>query len=138
MWSGSRCKWFCCSEVKSLVSSRAVIYNQVIGNDNLIMGSCHVAHDCKVGNNNIFANGTLLGGHVVVEVRHKFNKSYCLVVVEAQFVLNKFRCLINVGLCSHRRSYCFSSVLPYWLFLFCWRRFCGMIIASLLIQMHDH
>lgn len=38
----------------------------VIGNKNLIMGSCHVAHDCKIGNNNIFANGTLLGGHVVV------------------------------------------------------------------------
>ncbi|XP_024017216.1 probable acyl-[acyl-carrier-protein]--UDP-N-acetylglucosamine O-acyltransferase, mitochondrial [Morus notabilis] len=38
----------------------------VIGNNNLIMGSCHIAHDCKVGNNNIFANGTLLGGHVVV------------------------------------------------------------------------
>lgn len=34
------------------------------------MGSCHIAHDCKVGNNNIFANNTLFGGHVVVEVRH--------------------------------------------------------------------
>ncbi|ONK72949.1 uncharacterized protein A4U43_C04F25260 [Asparagus officinalis] len=39
----------------------------VIGDNNLIMGSCHIAHDCKVGNNNIFANGTLFGGHVVVE-----------------------------------------------------------------------
>ncbi|KAG9456542.1 hypothetical protein H6P81_001050 [Aristolochia fimbriata] len=39
----------------------------VIGNNNLIMGSCHIAHDCKVGNNNIFANNTLLAGHVVVE-----------------------------------------------------------------------
>ncbi|KAM6583405.1 hypothetical protein CsatB_010407 [Cannabis sativa] len=39
----------------------------VIGNNNLIMGSCHIAHDCKVGNSNIFANGTLLAGHVVVE-----------------------------------------------------------------------
>jgi acyl-[acyl carrier protein]--UDP-N-acetylglucosamine O-acyltransferase len=32
------------------------------------MGSCHIAHDCKVGNNNIFANNTLLAGHVMVEV----------------------------------------------------------------------
>lgn len=32
------------------------------------MGSCHIAHDCKVGNNIIFANNTLLAGHVVVEV----------------------------------------------------------------------
>ncbi|CAK9144114.1 unnamed protein product [Ilex paraguariensis] len=39
----------------------------VIGDNNLIMGSCHVAHDCQVGNNNIFANNTLLAGHVVVE-----------------------------------------------------------------------
>ncbi|KAG0577251.1 hypothetical protein KC19_5G142000 [Ceratodon purpureus] len=39
----------------------------VIGDDNLIMGSCHVAHDCKLGNHNILANGTLIGGHVVLE-----------------------------------------------------------------------
>ncbi|XP_055801033.1 probable acyl-[acyl-carrier-protein]--UDP-N-acetylglucosamine O-acyltransferase, mitochondrial isoform X4 [Solanum dulcamara] len=39
----------------------------VIGDNNLIMGSCHIAHDCKVGNNNILANSTLLAGHVVVE-----------------------------------------------------------------------
>ncbi|ESW24914.1 hypothetical protein PHAVU_004G171500 [Phaseolus vulgaris] len=39
----------------------------VIGNGNLIMGSCHIAHDCKIGNNNIFANNTLLAGHVEVE-----------------------------------------------------------------------
>lgn len=32
------------------------------------MGSCHIAHDCKVGDHNIFANNTLLAGHVVVEV----------------------------------------------------------------------
>lgn len=32
------------------------------------MGSCHIAHDCKIGNYNIFANDTLLAGHVVVEV----------------------------------------------------------------------
>lgn len=39
----------------------------VIGNGNFIMGSCHIAHDCKIGNNNIFANNTLLAGHVEVE-----------------------------------------------------------------------
>ncbi|KAL0925631.1 hypothetical protein M5K25_003996 [Dendrobium thyrsiflorum] len=39
----------------------------VIGDGNLIMGSCHIAHDCKVGNNNIFANNTLFAGHVVIE-----------------------------------------------------------------------
>ncbi|KAL3322966.1 hypothetical protein AABB24_040187, partial [Solanum stoloniferum] len=39
----------------------------VIGDNNLIMGCCHIAHDCKVGSNNILANSTLLAGHVVVE-----------------------------------------------------------------------
>lgn len=45
-----------------------VFCDQVIGNNNLIMGSCHIAHDCKIGNSIIFANNTLLAGHVVVEV----------------------------------------------------------------------
>lgn len=40
---------------------------KVIGDNNLIMGSCHIAHDCRIGNNNIFANNTLFAGHVVVE-----------------------------------------------------------------------
>ncbi|KAJ0240664.1 Hexapeptide repeat-containing protein [Hirschfeldia incana] len=39
----------------------------VIGDNNLIMGSCHIAHDCKIGDRNIFANNTLLAGHVIVE-----------------------------------------------------------------------
>ncbi|KAL9250153.1 putative acyl-[acyl-carrier-protein]--UDP-N-acetylglucosamine O-acyltransferase, mitochondrial [Drosera capensis] len=42
--------------------------NRVIGNNNLIMGTCHIAHDCKIGDKNILANGTLLAGHVVVEL----------------------------------------------------------------------
>lgn len=45
---------------------------QVIGDNNLIMGSCHIAHDCTIGNNNIFANNTLFAGHVVVEVSTDF------------------------------------------------------------------
>ena len=38
-----------------------------LGHDNFIMAYCHVAHDCQVGNNTIFANGTSLAGHVTVE-----------------------------------------------------------------------
>ena len=37
-----------------------------IGNNNFIMAYCHVAHDCIVGNNTIFANGSSLAGHVEV------------------------------------------------------------------------
>lgn len=35
-----------------------------IGDGNLLMVGCHVAHDCVVGNNGFFANSALLGGHV--------------------------------------------------------------------------
>jgi len=39
----------------------------VIGNDNLFMAYCHVAHDCVIGNRVIMANGSTLAGHVLVE-----------------------------------------------------------------------
>jgi UDP-N-acetylglucosamine acyltransferase len=39
----------------------------VIGNDNLFMAYCHVAHDCVVANRVIMANGSTLAGHVEVE-----------------------------------------------------------------------
>jgi UDP-N-acetylglucosamine acyltransferase len=38
-----------------------------IGNRNLFMAYAHVAHDCQVGNETIFANGATLAGHVLVE-----------------------------------------------------------------------
>jgi UDP-N-acetylglucosamine acyltransferase len=38
-----------------------------IGNHNLLMMYCHIAHDCILGNYNIIANGATLGGHVVIE-----------------------------------------------------------------------
>ncbi|MBL1275438.1 MAG: acyl-ACP--UDP-N-acetylglucosamine O-acyltransferase [Ectothiorhodospiraceae bacterium] len=38
-----------------------------VGDDNWIMAAVHFAHDCRVGNNGIFANNTTLAGHVVVE-----------------------------------------------------------------------
>lgn len=37
-----------------------------VGNDNWIMAYVHLAHDCQVGNNTIFANNTQLAGHVQV------------------------------------------------------------------------
>ncbi len=39
----------------------------VIGNNNLIMAYCHVAHDCFLGNNIIMSNTTQLAGEVVVD-----------------------------------------------------------------------
>ena len=37
-----------------------------IGDDNLLMAYCHIAHDCEVGSNNVFANNAGIAGHVVV------------------------------------------------------------------------
>ena len=38
-----------------------------VGNHNLLMMYCHIAHDCIVGNRNVIANGATLGGHVTIE-----------------------------------------------------------------------
>ena len=39
----------------------------VIGDRNLIMAYCHVAHDCFIGNKCIMANAATLAGHVTLE-----------------------------------------------------------------------
>jgi UDP-N-acetylglucosamine acyltransferase len=39
----------------------------IIGNNNLLMISSHVAHDCNIGNNVVIANNVPLGGHVTIE-----------------------------------------------------------------------
>ena len=38
-----------------------------IGNNNLFMVYCHVAHDCNVFNNIVLANNVQVGGHVEIE-----------------------------------------------------------------------
>ena len=38
-----------------------------IGNNNLLMVYCHVAHDCNLGNNIVLANNVQVGGHVKIE-----------------------------------------------------------------------
>ncbi len=37
-----------------------------IGDRNMLMANCHVAHNCQVRNNVVLVNGVLLGGHVHV------------------------------------------------------------------------
>jgi UDP-N-acetylglucosamine acyltransferase len=37
-----------------------------IGNQNLLMAYCHVAHDCQVGNGVVMANVATLAGHVTI------------------------------------------------------------------------
>ena len=37
-----------------------------IGNNNMLMAYCHIAHDCKVGSNIVLANVVTLAGHVEI------------------------------------------------------------------------
>ena len=62
-----------------------------LGNDNWIMAYVHLAHDCQIGNNTIFANNTTLAGHVEVgdyaifggfSGAHQFCKIGCIVFWE--------------------------------------------------------
>ena len=39
----------------------------VLGSRNLVMATAHVAHDCRLGDDIILANGATLGGHVEIE-----------------------------------------------------------------------
>jgi UDP-N-acetylglucosamine acyltransferase len=50
----------------------------VIGNDNFLMATSHVGHNCKLADNVILANGALLGGHVEVG-NHVFLSGNCVV-----------------------------------------------------------
>ena len=38
-----------------------------IGNNNLLMVYCHVAHDCNISNNIVLANNVQVGGHVTIQ-----------------------------------------------------------------------
>lgn len=38
-----------------------------VGNNNWVMAYVHIAHDCMIGNDNIFANNASLAGHVIID-----------------------------------------------------------------------
>jgi len=38
-----------------------------LGSDNVLLASCHVAHDCVLGDHIVMSNGVVLAGHVIVE-----------------------------------------------------------------------
>jgi UDP-N-acetylglucosamine acyltransferase len=97
-----------------------------IGSDNLFMAQSHVAHDCRIGNHVIFANGASLAGHVVVEdyatlgayagihqfcrvARHAFIGAFSVVVKDAlpyaRTVGNHARCFGQNTLGLRRRGF---------------------------------
>lgn len=38
-----------------------------IGSDNVLLATCHVAHDCLLGSHIVMSNGAVVAGHVVIE-----------------------------------------------------------------------
>src|SRR5271169_192075 len=68
-----------------------------IGNDNFIMTSGHIAHNCKVGNQTVIASCVLLGGYVEIEDQaflsggvlvHQFSKVGRLAMVSGNTRVN--------------------------------------------------
>lgn len=53
----------CCTLNRGTVQDKG---KTVIGDDNWIMAYVHIAHDCIIGNNTIFANNATLAGHVEI------------------------------------------------------------------------
>jgi len=74
-----------------------------IGNDNFIMAYVHIAHDCHVANQTIFANGASLAGHVNVE-DYAILGGFSLI---HQFCNIGAHCITGIG------AVCFKDVPPY-------------------------
>lgn len=74
-----------------------------IGDDNFIMAYAHIAHDCHVANQTIFANGASLGGHVKVD-DYAILGGFSLI---HQFCNIGAHCITGIG------AVCFKDVPPY-------------------------
>ncbi|MCK5719899.1 MAG: acyl-ACP--UDP-N-acetylglucosamine O-acyltransferase [Thiomargarita sp.] len=74
-----------------------------IGNDNWIMSYCHIAHDCYIGNQTVFANGASLAGHVHIE-------DY---VILGGFTLVHQFCSMGIHSFSGASTLIFKDVPPY-------------------------
>jgi UDP-N-acetylglucosamine acyltransferase len=76
-----------------------------IGDGNLFMVGAHVAHDCRVGNNGIYVNSCLLGGHVETGDR---------VIVSGNSAVHQF-CRIGRLAMISGASAATKDVPPYWI-----------------------
>ena len=74
-----------------------------LGNDNFIMAYAHIAHDCRLGDHIIFANGASLAGHVDIG-DHAILGGFSLV---HQYCKIGAHCITGIG------SGCFGDVPPY-------------------------
>ncbi|MCM8781583.1 MAG: acyl-ACP--UDP-N-acetylglucosamine O-acyltransferase [Candidatus Omnitrophica bacterium] len=70
----------------------------VVGNGNYLMGFAHIAHDCRLGNNIVICQHSMLAGHVIVEDNvfisggsavHQFSKIGTLAMIGGLTRVNK-------------------------------------------------
>ena len=76
-----------------------------IGNDNLLMASVHIAHDCRIADHTIFANYSGLAGHVLVD-------DYA--ILSAYAAVHQF-CRIGAHSFVAKATMVVQDVLPYFL-----------------------
>jgi UDP-N-acetylglucosamine acyltransferase len=74
-----------------------------IGDDNWIMATVHIAHDCQIGNHTIFANSVTLAGHVTIEDH----------VILGGFTLVHQFCKIGAHCFTAMNSVISKDVLPF-------------------------
>ncbi len=74
-----------------------------IGDDNFIMAYVHIAHDCHVANQTVFANGASLAGHVNVE-DYAILGGFSLI---HQFCNIGAHCITGIG------TVCFKDIPPF-------------------------
>ena len=74
-----------------------------IGNDNWIMAYVHIAHDCTIGNNTIFANNASLAGHVDI---HDY-------AILGGFTLIHQFCKVGAHVITAVGSVVFKDIPPY-------------------------
>ena len=74
-----------------------------VGDNCLLMIGTHIAHDCRIGNNVIFANHSTLAGHVIVEDN---------VVVGALSAIHQF-CRVGEGAMIGGMSGVTADVIPF-------------------------
>ena len=78
-----------------------------LGNNNLLMVYCHVAHDCYLGNNIVLANNVQVGGHVIIEDH---------AIVGGSCAIHQFSRIGNLAMIGGMTGV-LSDVIPYGLSL---------------------
>ena len=76
-----------------------------VGNRNLFMANSHVAHDCVVGSECMFANGAVIGGHVTVGDR---------ALLSGNSAVHQFCRVGRLGLLSGA-SATSKDIAPFWI-----------------------